>query len=115
MVALGGRSIHMVFSSIAMSYQEKNSNKPSCLVGKDMSPCDYFGAESPHMASTVPGATSKNAAAAGCADADATHPRMTLLKCHEDLKQHHQNERTILQELHDTWRNQPTTSRTCVS
>lgn len=40
------------------------------------------------------------------ADADAIHPRMTLLKCHEDLKQHHQNERTILQELHETWRNQ---------
>ena len=24
---------------------------------------------------------------------------MTLLKCHEDLKHHHQNEKTVLQEL----------------
>ena len=27
---------------------------------------------------------------------------MTLLKCHEDLKQHHQNEKSVLQELQET-------------
>ena len=26
---------------------------------------------------------------------------MTLLKCHEDLKHHHQNEKTVLQELEE--------------
>ena len=30
---------------------------------------------------------------------------MTLLRCHEDLRQHHQNEKSILQELQvgPTW------------